>query len=572
MKKSLKVSLILMVTLVMASMAFSVTYADVSSSHWAYDSIMRLSELEILSGIPREGELYYEGNEPLLRYQTAVLMDKFLNYIEDNFARKGEVVPTDVEPAEVTIPESLTNKIEEFDVALKDTQGNYVQMTTILERFNSLERQINEIRSTLESREMDVPPAGISEELRKLILNTSKEISVVTKKVDELETSTENKFAELTAKDEDIMESHSQLSQEVVNLSMDMDEAKTSLNSLSEDMSEILPKVSSNEESITNLSNTLESYKTSLGETNDELDTLKNDFASFKETTDSNYANLKDRVAGVEKEFDNFINSSEMSDKLEELTETMVTEEELAAALEEMISVTDLNGILKLYAKTESLDELKSTLNELDVTLSNRIQSLEDSVDKDLGALSRRLATVENNINELSTLEEDVNSLANLYSQIRTDVSSNKGEIDSIKVRVTSLESFEEDVNKDLESLKNVVTDVANLQDRTDEIEQSVGANDTAIEDLSNRVDSMDSVLTDVASSVDTNTSNIETLTATVSQNKADLENEITDAKKNMASKEEIQSVRNAAGTAAWIGGAGIILAIVAIVLPFFMF
>jgi chromosome segregation ATPase len=566
MKKSLKISLILIVTLVMASMGFSITYADVTSNHWAYDSIVRLSELEILAGIPRDGELYFEGNDPLSRYQAAVLIDKVLTYVGDNYARKGEVEPVDVEPTEVKIPESLTNKIEEFDVALKDTQGNYVQMTTILERFNSLEKQIAELREGMEPA--DVAPVGISSELRKLIISTSEDISIVSKKVDELETKTN----ELSQKDEDIMESHSQLSQDVVDLSMNIETAKTNINALSEDLSEILPKVSSNEDSIASLSSTLESYKANMEETNKELDTLKNEFASFKDTADTNYSNIENRVASIEEEFDDLINSTEMTDKLSELTESMVTEEELAATLEEMISVTDLNGILKLYAKIETVDELKTTVNNLDVALSNRIQNVEDSVDKDLGDLSRRIAAVENSLTEIGALEENVSSLESLYSELRTEISSNKDTIDSLNVRITSLETFEENVNKELNNMKNVVVDVANLQERTDKIEASVDANDSAIAAMSSRIDTMDTVLTDVASGTNANAESIETLTATVSQNNENLEKEIENIKKDTPTNEDVQSARNAASTAAWIGGAGIILGIIGIVTSFFAF
>jgi chromosome segregation ATPase len=259
-----------------------------------------------------------------------------------------------------------------------------------------------------------------------------------------------------------------------------------------------------------------------------------------------------------------------MSDKLSELTESMVTEEELAATLEEMISVTDLNGILKLYAKIETVDELKATVNDLDVALSNRIQSVEDSVDKDLGDLSRRLATVENSLTEIGVLEENVTSLESLYSEVKTEVTSNKETIDSLNARIASLETFEENVNRELSSIKNVVVDVANLQERTDEIEASVDANDSAIEAMSSRVDNVETVLTDVASSTNANSKSIETLAATVSQNNENLETEIENIKKDTPTNEEVQSARNAANTAAWIGGAGIILGIIGIVTSFF--
>jgi thiol:disulfide interchange protein len=79
----------------------------------------------------------------------------------------------------------------------------------------------------------------------------------------------------------------------------------------------------------------------------------------------------------------------------------------------------------------------------------------------------------------------------------------------------------------------------------------------------------METVLTDVASSTNANSKSIETLAATVSQNNEKLEKEIESIKKDTPTNEDVQSARNAANTAAWIGGAGIIFGIIGIVLYF---
>lgn len=67
-------------------------FSDLAASHWAYDSVMSLTQLGIISGMP-DGT--FRGNDPMTRYQSAVAMKRILDY---TIAQTGDGVhiPTDL--------------------------------------------------------------------------------------------------------------------------------------------------------------------------------------------------------------------------------------------------------------------------------------------------------------------------------------------------------------------------------------------------------------------------------------------------------------------------------------------
>ncbi len=56
-------------------------FSDLSSSHWAYESVMYLTELGVISGMP-DGT--FRGNDPMTRYQSAVAMKRLLDFSNAN--------------------------------------------------------------------------------------------------------------------------------------------------------------------------------------------------------------------------------------------------------------------------------------------------------------------------------------------------------------------------------------------------------------------------------------------------------------------------------------------------------
>ncbi len=79
-------------------------YTDVPKNHWASNSIANLVETKMLS--PQPGAKF-QGDQPVTRYEFAVLMDKFITDIRKTFVRQ---------------PEKKT--INEKKISGKDTDGS----------------------------------------------------------------------------------------------------------------------------------------------------------------------------------------------------------------------------------------------------------------------------------------------------------------------------------------------------------------------------------------------------------------------------------------------------------------
>jgi len=62
------------------SLSLFAAYKDVDESHWAYEAISTLGELQIITGFP-DGT--YRGNEVITRYQVAVLMYRLYSVLND---------------------------------------------------------------------------------------------------------------------------------------------------------------------------------------------------------------------------------------------------------------------------------------------------------------------------------------------------------------------------------------------------------------------------------------------------------------------------------------------------------
>ncbi len=54
-------------------------YKDLVNTHWAYGSVLRMSEFGIFKGIVKKGELTFQGDKALTRYEFAVATDRLVN-------------------------------------------------------------------------------------------------------------------------------------------------------------------------------------------------------------------------------------------------------------------------------------------------------------------------------------------------------------------------------------------------------------------------------------------------------------------------------------------------------------
>jgi len=62
-------------------------FPDVPANHWAADSVQKLEDAGILKGYPRgtpqrAGDRGYDGSRPVTRYELAVTLWRFVQYIE----------------------------------------------------------------------------------------------------------------------------------------------------------------------------------------------------------------------------------------------------------------------------------------------------------------------------------------------------------------------------------------------------------------------------------------------------------------------------------------------------------
>ena len=76
--KKISIVFVFILTLFVISAA---TYTDLPKNHWAYGSVMRMTKAGIFKGIVKNGQLTFQGNKPLTRYEFAVAMDRLLNKI-----------------------------------------------------------------------------------------------------------------------------------------------------------------------------------------------------------------------------------------------------------------------------------------------------------------------------------------------------------------------------------------------------------------------------------------------------------------------------------------------------------
>lgn len=97
MKKGFTIIALLLLSVTVSLASFN----DLSQSHWAYESVMYLTELGIISGMP-DGS--FRGNDPMTRYQSAVAMKRLLDFSN---AHTG---------VNTSIPSDFQNRLAELEI------------------------------------------------------------------------------------------------------------------------------------------------------------------------------------------------------------------------------------------------------------------------------------------------------------------------------------------------------------------------------------------------------------------------------------------------------------------------
>jgi len=499
MKMKLLLASLLILGLAFTSAVAAVNYVDVSSNHWAYDAVMKLSDLGILTGIVQaDGRTYFNGNDPLTRYQTAVMLKKTLDYVELNFAMQGTV------PQLGAVDGTVMSRLEALELALTDSTGRLIDTMDLQLRITALE---NRIASLGISTNGSVSQSTV-ESLRQQIMKFVEDLSLTTKKLDTLAgdiQNVQNNMSNLT-----VMESK-------------VNDAVRRVDTLSGNISTIQSSLSSNERAISTLDSTVRSLSNSLSDYDAKLSTITNrastnamEIASIKESMATisgdilSVRDLQNKIASLENQIASVKLPAEATSKLDELSarvNMIASDYAKIGDLQNYVTKTDLKANLNLYAGIDELAKVKNS-NEVLIkdieNLRNDFSSETGIIKGDIGNLQRSI----NAINEIVTIHE--NELASLKSSVST-VSSLRSDLNALNSKFNaltdqqakdftanqaSLADLEARMNESMDMLNvSVEASLSKISLGMDTVNTQLGKNESEIKALKTRTDSLESRL-----------------------------------------------------------------------------
>ena len=555
MKMKLLLASLLIFGLAFTSAFAAVNYVDVSSNHWAYDAVMRLSDLGILTGIVQaDGRTYFNGNDPLTRYQTAVMLKKTLDYVELNFAKHGTVQQSG------TVDGTIMSRLEALELALTDSSGRLIDTMDLQLRITALE---NRITSLGISTNGSVSQSTV-ESLRQQIMKFVEDLSLTTKKLDTLAVDVQN--VQNSMSNLAVMESR-------------VNDAVRRVDTLSGNISTIQSSLSSNERSISTLDSAVRSLSSSLSDYDAKLSTITNrasanaiEIASLKEsmaTVTANVATVRDlqnKISSLENQIANVRLPADAVSKLDELSariNAISSDYAKIGDLQNYVTKTDLKANLNLYAGVDELAKVKNS-NELltkDIeTLRKDFTSETGIIKGDIGNLQRSI----NAINEIVTIHE--NELAGLKSSVST-VSSLRSDLNALNTKFNALTDqqsknfaasqasvaeLEARMNEAMDMLNvSVDANLSKISLSMDTINTQLGKNESEIKALKTRADSLESRLNTTVVNLERYVKISDLETQPVIVNLSERVAEINSATIDAATKQDVEALQKK--TSPWL-------------------
>jgi len=551
---------LLLASLLIFGLAFTsafaaVNYVDVSSNHWAYDAVMRLSDLGILTGIVQaDGRTYFNGNDPLTRYQTAVMLKKTLDYVELNFAKHGTVQQSG------TVDGTIMSRLEALELALTDSSGRLIDTMDLQLRITALENRISSLGISTNG---SVSQSTV-ESLRQQIMKFVEDLSLTTKKLDTLAVDVQN--VQNSMSNLAVMESR-------------VNDAVRRVDTLSGNISTIQSSLSSNERSISTLDSAVRSLSSSLSDYDAKLSTITNrasanaiEIASLKEsmaTVTANVATVRDlqnKISSLENQIANVRLPADAVSKLDELSariNAISSDYAKIGDLQNYVTKTDLKANLNLYAGVDELAKVKNS-NELltkDIeTLRKDFTSETGIIKGDIGNLQRSI----NAINEIVTIHE--NELAGLKSSVST-VSSLRSDLNALNTKFNALTDqqsknfaasqasvaeLEAKMNEAMDMLNvSVDANLSKISLSMDTINTQLGKNESEIKALKTRTDSLESRLNTTVVNLERYVKISDLETQPVIVNLSERVAEINSATIDAATKQDVEALQKK--TSPWL-------------------
>ncbi len=129
MKRYLPVVLSVLLVIALAVPAAAGPFSDVPENHWAYEAVKQLAAYGLVVGFP-DGE--YKGNEPMTRYQLAMVVARMLVSLDAQ-------IKAEVEAAKTVIPAEVPAEAPEKEVIVEQPVIEKVVERTIVEKLETEE-------------------------------------------------------------------------------------------------------------------------------------------------------------------------------------------------------------------------------------------------------------------------------------------------------------------------------------------------------------------------------------------------------------------------------------------------
>lgn len=145
-------------------------FPDVPPNHWAADAVGKLGEAGILKGYPRgsaqrAGDRGYDGNRPVTRYELAVTLWRFVQYIEGADRQKRSSVAPGASVAGGANVTPGPDAASGPDALKRLVSGGYLPQNTPLARqgnqpvtANQLADALAQVITRVTERRTPVPP------------------------------------------------------------------------------------------------------------------------------------------------------------------------------------------------------------------------------------------------------------------------------------------------------------------------------------------------------------------------------------------------------------------------------
>jgi len=148
----------------LAQMSFATTFSDVPSGHWAEDAVQRLADIGIIEGYP-EGD--FRGDKPMSRYEYAMVVDRMMDLIENEYCTKdeceggGDVTSAELEEAKEIVKKLAAEFKDELAALKVKVDENSARIDKIEEDVKKARIGNIEVSGSIRQR-VDVPESDLS--------------------------------------------------------------------------------------------------------------------------------------------------------------------------------------------------------------------------------------------------------------------------------------------------------------------------------------------------------------------------------------------------------------------------